>query len=792
MKNFLRFSLAATLAYASLSTAAAQTFRDGTFTAEQATRGEQVYFDKCALCHGDNLSGIEMAPPLAGPNFKEVWESQPLLSLANRIKITMPPYAPNSLSSGEIVDILSYMLKVNELPVGNVALSVPVSDGSSGSAVQDEAGQWTTYGGDLASHRYSPLGQINKDNFANLQVAWRFNTNNLGPNADRRYQSTPLMVNGVLYSTAGTSRSVVALNPGTGQMLWMYYLDEDARGRFAPRRGAGRGLSYWESLDGSDQRILFVTPGYRLIALDAATGRLVESFGEGGMVDLKLEDDQDLDLVESVVGLNATPLVAGDVVVVGAAHAPTGNAQRSEPTAIGYVRGFDVRTGKRLWIFHTIPIEGEVGYETWEDGSAERNGNLGAWAQMSADLDLGLVYVPLEMPAADYYGIHRPGDNLFSETLVALDLKTGERKWHYQTIHHGLWDWDLPCAPMLYDMESNGETIKVLAQPTKSAFLFVLNRETGKPIWPIEERRVPQSDVPGEKTSPTQPFPTKPEPFDRQGVSIDDLIDFTPELRAEAVELVNNYKIGPIYTPPELDRPNGPIATLMLPDSIGGANWPGGSFDSETNRLYIHSHTTVSLVPNVPAEIATTDPSNMAAVLRSAGDSADEDEDDPGGPPFGPRARPRGRRPSTDVQGLPLIKPPYDRITAYDMNSGHMLWQKTHSSTPDNIKNNPALAGLDLPRLGQPGRTFIGVLTTKSLVIAGDGSVHTNSAGETVAFLRAYDKATGEDIPGEINMPGRQTGSPMTYMHDGKQYIVLAVTANGSNGGGELIAYALP
>jgi len=785
MKNVLRFSLVAALVCASLSTTAAQTLREGVFTAEQATRGEQLYFAQCSVCHGDNLSGIEMAPPLAGPNFKAIWESQLLLTLANRIKTTMPPYAPNSLSGAEVVNILSFLLKANELLAGNVPLSVAVSSTStSGSEAQDGAGQWKTYGGDLASQRYSPLGQINKDNFANLQVAWRFNTNNLGPTPDRLYSSTPLMVNGTLYTTAGTARSIVALNPGTGQMLWMYQLDEGKRGQLAPRRGAGRGLSYWESPDGLDRRILFVTPGYRMIALDAATGLPISTFGDGGMVDLKLEADQELDLVESVIGLNATPLVAGDVVVIGAAHSSAGNAQSSEPTAIGYIRGYDIRTGKRIWIFHTIPIKGETGYETWEDGSAERNGNLGAWAQMSADLDLGLVYVPLEMPAADYYGVNRPGNNLFSETLVALDLKTGQRKWHYQTVHHGVWDWDLPCAPLLYDMEQNGRTVKALAQPTKSAFLFVLNRETGEPIWPIVERPVPQSDVPYEKTSPTQPFPTKPAPFDRQGVTIDDLIDFTPELRAEAVELVKDYKIGPIYTPPELDRPNGPLATLMLPADSGGANWPGGSFDPETNRLYIHSHTIVFALPNVSAELAMpSGPNNRAGVLRPAGG----DDDD-----VLAARRQSGARGSTTVQGLPLIKPPYDRITAYDMNSGDMLWQKTHSSTPDDIKNNPALTGLDLPRLGQPGRTFLGVLTTKSLLIAGEGGVHTNAAGESVALLRAYDKEAGKDVSGEVNMPGRQTGSPMTYLYNGKQYIVLAVTTTGDNGGGELVAYALP
>jgi quinoprotein glucose dehydrogenase len=792
VRTVLRYFLAAGLASANLPTAVAQpagqpqTIRDGVYIAEQATRGEQLYSEQCSLCHGDNLLGIEMAPPVAGPNFKGVWGDQSLLSLAGRIKTTMPPYAANTLSSAQTVDIVSFMLRVNGIPAGNVPLSLAMSDNSATSEVEGQAGDWTTYGGNLESHRYSPLDQINADNFSDLQVAWRFNTNNLGPNADRLYSATPLMVNGVVYSTAGTSRSIVALNPGTGQMLWMYQIDEGPRGQFAPRRGAGRGLSYWESPDGSDKRIVFVTPGYQMIALDAATGRPVETFGNNGIVDLKLEDDQDLDLEQSVVGLNATPLIADDVVVVGAAHAAAGNAQRSTPSAVGYVRGFDVRTGKRLWIFHTIPLKGEFGHDTWEDGSAERNGNLGAWAQLSADLELGLVYVPLEMPAADYYGIHRPGDNLFSETLVALDLKTGERKWHYQTIHHGLWDWDLPCAPMLYEMELNGETVKVLAQPTKSAFLFVLNRETGEPIWPIEERRVPQSDVPHEKTSPTQPFPTNPEPFDRQGIGIDDLLDFTPELRAEAVEFVKDYKIGPIYTPPELDRPNGPLGTLMLPADVGGANWPGGSFDPETNRLYIHSHTSVTTLRNVPAEIAKpSGPDNMSGVLKSAG----------GAEPPVPRVfrrRTGGRRRGTSIQGLPLIKPPYDRITAYDMNSGEMVWQKAHSSTPDNIKNNPALAGLDLLRLGQPGRTFIGVLTTKSLVIAGEGGVHTNDTGETVALLRAYDKETGEDIPAEVNMPGRQTGSPMTYLYNGKQYIVLAVTTTGANGGGELIAYALP
>jgi quinoprotein glucose dehydrogenase len=689
---------------------------------------------------------------------------------------------------------------------------------------------WATYGGNLASQRYSPVDQINKDNFRNLRIAWRLKTDFLGPTPDNLYSATPLYVNGVLYTTAGTRRAAIALNPATGEMLWMHSENEGPRGDAAPRRGAGRGLAYWSSPDGSDQRIIYVTPGYRMIALNAKTGELVRSFGKDGAVDLKMENDQEYDLITAAVGLNATPLVAGDVVVVGAAH-PAATSPNTRPTAKGFVRGFDVKTGKRLWIFHTLPVRGEFGYDTWLDGSAEKNGNVGVWAQMSADLELGLVYVPTEMPATDYYGVNRPGNGLFGESIVALDLKTGVRKWHFQTVHHGLWDWDLPCAPILYDAVIDGRTIKALAQPTKSAFLFVLNRETGQPIWPIEERPVPQSNVPGEKTSPTQPFPTRPPAFDRQGITIDDLIDFTPELRAQAVEQSKAYRLGPLYTPPGLATPDGPIGTLMLPSEVGGANWPGGSFDPETNRLYIHSHTIAYSLANIPQDLAVPSPTNVAGTLRggppAAGAPAGRGAEPAGGarggggrggrgdgagdgnrgrgaggggaaPAGGPPAAAQGGgrgggglRGGTTVQGLPIVKPPYDRITAYDMNAGNILWQKTHSSTPDNIKNNAALRGLELPRLGQPGRTFIGVLTTKTLVIAGEGGVHTNAQGQTVALLRAYDKSTGEDIPGEVNMPAKQTGSPMSYMHNGKQYIVIAVTAPG-NAGAEILAYALP
>jgi quinoprotein glucose dehydrogenase len=649
---------------------------------------------------------------------------------------------------------------------------------------------WPTYGGNLASQRYSPADQITKENFNRLEIAWRLKTDFLGPRPDTLYSATPLLVDGVLYTTAGMRRAAVALDAVTGEMRWMHAEDEGVRGRNAPRTGAGRGLAYWSGPNGADRRVIYVTPGYRMFALDARTGIPIPGFGRNGVVDLKLEADQDVDLDTTELGLNATPLVVGDVIVVGAAHRP-GSAPRTMRNAKGYVRGYDVRTGRRLWIFHTIPKPGEFGYDTWLDGSADRNGNTGVWAQMSADPELGLVYLPVEMPTGDYYGGNRPGANLFADSIVAIDYRTGQRKWHYQTVHHDVWDWDLACAPILFDMNVNGRTIKALAQPTKQAFLFVLNRETGEPIWPIEERPVPQSDVPNERTSPTQPFPTRPAPFDRQGVTEDDLLDLTPALKAEAIEVAKRYKMGPLFTPPVLSSLDGPLATLQLPAEVGGANWPGGSFDPESNFLYIHSHTAVYLNGLVAANPAQSDMGFVAGQARAAGAGARAAGAAAGGRGAGGAGGAAGRGAGGGrgtVQGLPLIKPPYDRITAYDMSTGDIVWQKTHSSTPDDIKNHPALKGLNLPRLGQPGRTFIGVLTTKNLLIAGEGGVHTNAAGRRVALLRAYDKRTGADV-GEVEMPARQTGSPMSYQIDGKQFIVLAVS--GSDGA-ELLAYSLP
>src|SRR5437667_6528540 len=455
-------------------------------------------------------------------------------------------------------------------------------------------GEWKTYGCDLGHTHYSPLDQINASNFNSLQIAWRFKTDNLGAQPEFNLESTPLMVNGVLYSTAGTRRAVVAIDAGTGELIWTHGEREGARGDAAPRQLSGRGLSYWS--DGREERILYVTPGYRLIALDARTGNLVTSFGRNGVVDLKLDDDQEIDLVTGEVGLHATPVVAGDTVIVGAAHRP-GGAPKTMKNVKGYVRGFDARTGKRLWIFHTIPLSTEYGYETWENNSASYTGNTGVWGQISVDEERGMVFLPVELPTGDYYGGHRPGNGLFGESVVALDLKTGARKWHYQLVHHGIWDMDIPDAPMLVDITINGQTVKAVAQPTKQAWLYVFNRQTGQPIWPFEERAVEKGSVPGEWYSPTQPFPTKPPPYDNQGVLPGNLIDFTPELRAEALKNVSKYKLGPLFTPPVVSQAEGPIAAFR---SSGGTNWPGAAFDPETHIASVPSYTSLPTIGLLP------------------------------------------------------------------------------------------------------------------------------------------------------------------------------------------------
>ncbi len=657
---------------------------------------------------------------------------------------------------------------------------------------QTRNGEWRTYGGDLASTRYSPLDQITKDNFDKLEIAWRFKTDALGPRPEFNLQSTPLMVGGIVYSTAGTRRAVVALDAGTGELLWMHSENEGERGADAPRQLSGRGLAYWANPNGGG-RIVYVTPGYHMVALDAKTGVPVQNFGQNGIVDLKTEDDQVVDPITGEIGLHATPIISNDVIVVGAAHL-AGGSPASFHHVKGYVRGYDVRTGKRLWIFHTIPSPGEFGNDTWEGDSWSYTGNAGVWAQMSVDPDLGIAYLPVELPTGDYYGGHRPGDGLFGETLLAVDIKTGKRKWHYQLVHHGIWDMDIPCAPILADITVDGRTIKAIAQPTKQGWVYVFDRVTGQPVWPIEERPVEQSTVPGEKTSATQPFVTKPPAFDRQGISEDDLIDFTPALHQQALEIIKNYKIGPLFTPPVVSTWPSPLGTLHVPSVTGGANWQGGSLDPETNILYIFSNTSPSSLGLVPAN---PDRSDFGWVQGRATPPAPDYQPGTASPPPGRGGaaggrgaagggRGRGGNP-LEVDGLPLLKPPYGRITALNLNQGTMQWQIAHGDTPDNIKNNPALAGLDIPRTGSQGR--IGVLTTKTLVIAGEGELTTQRPGLRAAKLRAYDKATGADA-GAVLMPAPQTGSPMTYMYNGKQYIIVSVS--GGNYSGELVAYKLP
>jgi quinoprotein glucose dehydrogenase len=689
--------------------------------------------------------------------------------------------------------------------------------------------EWPTYGADLRNTHYRPLDQIDASNFSKLEIAWRFKTDNLGSRPEFKLEGTPLMVNGVIYATGGNRRSVVALDATTGELLWVHGEHEGARGAAAPRQLSGRGVAYWS--DGKEERILYVTPGYRLIALDAKTGALVKQFGENGAVDLKLGDDQTFfpDLTTGEIGLQSAPVVAKDTVIVGAAFRE-GMTPKSMRNNKGYVRGFDVRSGKRLWIFHTIPLKSESGYDTWLNGSAEYTGNTGVWTQISVDEQLGLVYLPVESPTGDYYGGHRPGNNLYGESLVCVDLKTGQRKWHYQLVHHPLWDMDISSAPILADINVNGRAVKAVAQPTKQGILYVFDRVTGQPVWPIEEKPAPKGDVPGEWYAPTQPVPTKPVAYARNGVSVDDLIDFTPKMRDEALTAVAKYKIGPVFTPPVESKVGGPLATLTLGTASGGTNWPGGSYDPETHNVYVYACnacvTPIGLV-QPPKEL-----SDMNYVAGTAGQEvrmrtgpgegsgADAVAERPapaagrggrggrggaasggapgggaaaggaaaGGAAAGGRGAGGGGGGGLLVEGLPLIKPPYATISAINLDQGEIVWQVAHGETPDNIRNNPALKGLNIPRTGQSGYN-IGTLVTKSLVVAGDGAITTTPSGVRAAMLRAYDKATGKEV-GSVMMPAPQSGSPMTYMANGRQYIVVAVS--GGPYSGEYLAFTLP
>jgi quinoprotein glucose dehydrogenase len=689
------------------------------------------------------------------------------------------------------------------------ANSISGQSSNRSSAVQAQDGDWTYYGGNIRNWKYRPFDQINASNFSKLQVAWRFRTDNMGPQAEFRLGATPLMVNGVVYVVGGgMRRSVAALEAGSGAMLWIHSEDEGLRAQFAPRVSSGRGVAYWT--DGKEERILYVTTGYRLKALNARTGALIPGFGKAGVVDLKQDFDQDLSrfagpsgdgLVMADIGLHATPIVAGNIIIVGAAgREGTTPVRTDEPK--GYVRAFDVRTGKRLWTFHTIPKAGEFGYDTWLNGSAERNGHTGVWTQMAVDEDLGLAYLPVETPTNDYYGGHRPGNNLFAESLVCVDLKTGQRKWHFQIVHHPLWDHDLSSAPILTDINVDGRAIKAVAMPSKQGFLYVFDRVTGQPVWPIEERPVPKGDAPGEWYSPTQPFPTRPPAYSRQALTTDELIDFTPELRAEAVKIASRFHLAKLYDPLVISKPEGPIKSLSFVTALGGTNWPGGSYDPETHTVYVSSNHQVVGLALLPvtdkrfSDSAYVGGDVLAGLRDVQGHSGDGPRLHGGRSPEKPAAPGNPNPPSgmgagflgaPTVQGLPINKPPYGTISAINLDRGDIVWQIPHGETPDVVRNHPLLKGRTIPRTGQ--QTSVGTLVTKTLVIAGEPGITTLPDRPRGAMLRAYDKATGQEV-GAVYMPAPQTGSPMTYMWNGRQYIIVAVS--GGNVSGEYIAFSVP
>ncbi len=663
-------------------------------------------------------------------------------------------------------------------------------------------GEWRSYAAEPGSTKYSPLDQINKDNVKNLRIAWRFKTDNLGPRPDFNMQSVPIVVNNVMYAQAGTRRSVVALDPATGEMLWMFRMDEGKRGAAAPRQGSGRGLAYWTDGKG-DERIVTVTPGYHMVQLNAKTGVPVASFGKNGVVDLKTEIDQPgIDLETADIGLNSPPALGNNVIVVGAAHLP-GGAPRTKENIKGYIRGYDVRTGKRLWIFHTIPQPGEFGNDTWEKDSWSYTGNAGNWGPISIDEELNRVYLATEDGTGDYFGGHRPGNNLFSASVVCLDLNTGKRLWYFQAIHHDIWDWDFPTAPILMDITVNGKPIKAVAVPSKQAFLYTFDRVTGQPVWPIEERPVPRGKVPTEWYSPTQPYPTKPAAYDMQGIRESDVNDWTPEIKAEALRVLNLHKYSDNLFEPPIDRgQDGKFGMLMMPGNNGGTNWEGGAFDPETKIAYIFSSTEFnrrSLINDpVRSNMNYIDGGGGGRGGRGAGrgEGGAEDAAGPAGRAAGAGAAAGGpgraggaaeAAPPLNAFGLPLIKPPYGRVTAINMNTGDHVWMAAIGGTPENIKNHKMLQGVSVPRTGRPGRT--GIMVTKTLLFAGERGPLDTVDGQTVSWFRSYDKSTGA-IVSEMQIPANVTNVPMTYMSGGKQYIVVAVAAVGKPA--ELLALALP
>ena len=620
---------------------------------------------------------------------------------------------------------------------------------------QDETknGEWRSSGGDSAYTRYSPLAQISKDNVKNLKVLWRRPA--LDPKLKEQFpklrtnnylRATPTMIGGVLYAPNAIGL-LEAFDAATGETIWRQEPVPDMENEAGA--SSTRGVDFWKG--GSDHRLFNVRSGY-LYALDLR-GRALAAFGTGGRVRLVPEGARSF-------GWSSGPIVVGDVVVIAGnldGAGDGGTQWKGSPPED--VRGYDARSGKLLWTFHVVPRPGEFGADSWGNDSGKFSGDLGSWCCISSDESLGHVYIPLTAPTAAYYGGHRPGDNLFSNALVALDAKTGKRVWHFQTVHHDLWEYDLVGPATLGDIRVGGRRIKAVMQPSKTGFLYVFDRATGKPVWPIEERPVPQSTVPGEKTAATQPFPTKPPAFSRTGLTEDDLIDFTPELRAQARELAKQFVIGPIFTPPSLvsDAPGGKQGTLMVPGSWGAGNWNTGAFDPETGYYYAFSH-------EIPRVYRIAKATEAGAEMEYWSPNRDA--------PY--------------IDGLPLIKPPYGRIVAFDMNRGEQVWTAVNGDGP---RNHPLLKDLKLPPLGTASRPT--ALLTKTLLFIGDGSnlfggIHPSMWGKG---FRAYDKATGKVI-WETELPSGTTSGPMTYTARGKQYIVVPI--GGRDEPAEWIALGLP
>jgi quinoprotein glucose dehydrogenase len=628
-------------------------------------------------------------------------------------------------------------------------------------------GQWRYYGGDPGASKYAPLDLIHKGNVKKLEIAWRWsspdnevrrqNLLNLFELIPFIHETTPLMVNGVLYTTTSFSQAA-AIDAATGKTRWVHDPGTWKSGRPTNLGFVHRGLAYWS--DRKAERLFLGTGDAYLIALDAHTGKPCPDFGDRGRIDLTQGLHRKVDRKEYAV--TSPPVVCRDVVIIGSSISDLPARKEMPP---GDVRGFDPRTGKQLWTFHTVPREGEPGVETWQEGSWKYTGNTNVWAPMSADEELGYVYLPVGTPTNDWYGGHRPGDNLYADSLVCLEAKSGKHVWHFQIVHHGLWDYDVPAAPTLCDLTVEGKKVRAVVQVTKQGMCFVFDRRTGKPVWPIEERPVPQSKVPGEKTSRTQPFPTRPPPYERQGVTENDLIDFTPELRKEALAILKKYDHGPLYTPPSLR------GTINLPGWAGGSNWQGAAFDPETGLLY---------VPSITAPILVR--------LEKGKEGAD----------FAYERVLKGRL--EGPRGLPLFKPPYGRVTAIDLNRGEHAWMVPLGRGP---RDHPALKDVKgLPdRLGGAQRGH--ALATKSLLFVGqEGNVekviglirdgkHLDAVKVQAGggFLYAFDKKTGE-MAAEVRLPAPISGALMTYVVGKKQYLVFPV--GGLFTPDELIALRLP